>query len=107
VTICDIPTRNVWEEATADNIARWERDGRGPMAASGAKTGGSVRTRDGLASPDVQYHVIAVLFDRSGLPLRRAVSVLVTALDVQSRGWYGCAARTRRTAADRPELPRR
>jgi choline dehydrogenase len=89
VAIWDTPdTPNIWEEATAGNIALWERERRGPMAASGAETGGFVRTRDGLPAPDVQFHAIAapVLFDGAGPLLRRAVSVLVTALDVRSRG---------------------
>jgi choline dehydrogenase len=82
-------TRNVWEDATPENLARWQRDGRGPMASNLAEAGGFVRTREDLPAPDLQLEVAAVPDPRLGAPTRRAVSMLVVAVDVTSRGRVG------------------
>jgi choline dehydrogenase len=81
-------TRNIWEDMNRVNMLRWQVTRRGPMVSIGAEAGGFVRTRSDLPAPDLQFHVISAPFVDQGLvpPDRRAVSVVVTALDVHSRG---------------------
>jgi choline dehydrogenase len=76
--------RNHWEEATPENIELWRREQRGPMASSGAESGGFDRTRDDLPAPDLQYGAIAG--PAPGGADRRSVSILLIALDIASRG---------------------
>jgi choline dehydrogenase len=80
-------TRGIWEEATEADIDR-RRDGPGPMASLGVEAGGFARTAPALPAPDVQFHVVpAPVGDSAQLPPDlRVVSVLVSALDVESRG---------------------
>jgi choline dehydrogenase len=75
--------RNHWEEATPENVELWRREQRGPMASSGAETGGFDRTRDDLPAPDLQYGAIAGPAPGAD---RRSVSILLIALDIASRG---------------------
>nr|WP_237417660.1 GMC oxidoreductase [Actinomadura rayongensis] len=58
------------------------------MASNVAEAGGFVRTAPDLPAPDLQYHVLPTPFVRQGLvdPGTRAVSVLVTAIAIESRG---------------------
>jgi choline dehydrogenase len=79
-------TRNLWEEATPENIALWQREGRGPMASNGPEAGGFVRTRDGLPAPDVEFAAADGPNPAMGPPDRRAFATLVFAVDVKSRG---------------------
>jgi choline dehydrogenase len=81
-------TRNLWEEATPENLALWEREGRGPMSSSGAEGVGFVRTSEQLPAPDLLTGPIAGPAPEQGMaaPDRRGVSVLVMAIDVKSRG---------------------
>ena len=46
-------TPNLWEEATPENLARWQRDGDGPFASSGAETVAFARSRDDAPAPDL------------------------------------------------------
>jgi choline dehydrogenase len=80
--------RNLWEEATEANLARWQRDGLGPMASVGAEAGGFVRTGADLPAPDVQFCVLASPWVDGGtaIPDWRGISVGVVAVDVASRG---------------------
>jgi len=80
-------TRNLWEEATPENMALWEREGRGPFASTGAETIGFTRTREGLAAPDVQHGPLpGPAPDGLALPDRRGVALLTIGLEVRSRG---------------------
>lgn len=65
---------------------RWWLLGRGPLASNGGEAGGFLRTRDGLAAPDLQLLVCPPppLGPDPGSP--PAVAVLVTAVAVGSRG---------------------
>jgi choline dehydrogenase len=80
--------RNHWEELTPENADLWQREGRGPMASSGAETGGFGRTRADAPGPDLQYGAIAGPAPGADLapPDRRGVSILLIALGVASRG---------------------
>lgn len=44
------------------NVRQFEADGSGPMSSNVPEAGGFVRTQSGLAAPDVQYHVLPVMF---------------------------------------------
>ncbi|MFC0038006.1 GMC family oxidoreductase N-terminal domain-containing protein [Actinomadura rayongensis] len=81
-------TKNLWEQATPRNLVAYLAAGRGPMASNVAEAGGFVRTAPDLPAPDLQYHVLPTPFVRQGLvdPGTRAVSVLVTAIAIESRG---------------------
>jgi choline dehydrogenase-like flavoprotein len=43
-----------------------EGEGRGPLTSNFAEAGGFLRTRDGLDAPDIQLHLIPVLFPEAG-----------------------------------------
>jgi choline dehydrogenase len=81
-------TRNLWEEATAENLERWRREGRGPMASFGAEAGGFTRSSGDRPAPDLQFGAIPgppPLLEL-GPPTQRAVGTLVGAVHVCSRG---------------------
>ncbi len=81
-------TPNLWEEVTPENIARWQADRTGPMCSNGAETGGFVRTRDELATPDLQTGPLPGPAPGIELapPDRRGVALLAMAVGAQSRG---------------------
>ena len=81
-------TRNLWEEATAENLHRWQADGGGPMASVGAEAGGFVRTVAGAPAPDLQLGLVPGPAPGPDLapPDRRGVSLLVAAVATRSRG---------------------
>jgi choline dehydrogenase len=78
----------LWEESTPVNLARWRLRHSGPLTSNVAEAGGFSRTRPSLAAPDLQWHVLPTPFERNGLgdPKTRALSMLVTLVDVGSRG---------------------
>jgi choline dehydrogenase len=81
-------TRNLWEEATPENMALWQREGRGPFASTGAETIGFTRTREGLPAPDLQHGPLPGPAPDPALamPDRRGIALLVMAVDAASRG---------------------
>jgi choline dehydrogenase len=81
-------SKAIWEGVNPRNFLLWQSLGRGPYASNVAEAGGFVRTVDGLAAPDLQYHVLATPYINQGLvdPSRRLLSVLVTTVAVASRG---------------------
>ena len=81
-------TPNLWEEATPENLALWQRTGEGPFASSGAETVAFARSRDDAPAPDLLLGPLPgpAPDDGLGMPDRRAVGSLVMALDVRSRG---------------------
>ena len=50
-----------------ENLALFKTEGRGPLTSNVAEAGGFVRTRDGLAAPDVQFHFVPGRFESEGL----------------------------------------
>ena len=56
-------TRNLYEEATPENLALRQREQRGPLSSNGAEAGGFLRTREGLPAPDLHTR-------RAARPLR-------------------------------------
>jgi choline dehydrogenase len=81
-------TRNLWEEATPENLQRWQADGTGPMASVGAEAGGFVRSRGDASAPDLQLGLLPGPAPTPDLapPEHRGVAVLVAAVAAASRG---------------------
>jgi choline dehydrogenase-like flavoprotein len=49
-----------------ENLAALQTQGTGPLTSNFAEAGGFFRTRDGLRAPDIQLHVLPLLFPRTG-----------------------------------------
>jgi choline dehydrogenase len=81
-------TRNLWEEATPENMALWQREGRGPVASNGAEAGGFARTGPDVPAPDLQLGAIPAPAPDEDMapPSRRGISILVIAVAARSRG---------------------
>ncbi len=81
-------TRGLWEQAGPANLARWQLLHRGPYVTNVAEAGGFSRTDASLPAPDVQWHALPTPFEDHGLgdPGRRALTVLIALVSVNSRG---------------------
>jgi choline dehydrogenase len=81
-------TAGLWEESTPGNLARWRLRHSGPLTSNVAEAGGFTRTRPSLPAPDLQWHALPTPYQREGLadPKIRALSLLITLVDVGSRG---------------------
>jgi choline dehydrogenase len=80
--------KSLWEQAGPAGAIRWQLTHRGPLTSNVSESGGFATTTSGLPAPDLQWHVLPVEFRDEGLadPARRAMTVLVTLVDVASRG---------------------
>ena len=80
--------RSPAELAGPKNLLRWQLTHSGPMTTNIAQAGGFASSDAGLPAPDLQWHVLPVPFRDGGLadPTDRGMSVLVTLVDVRSRG---------------------
>ncbi|HET7016010.1 MAG TPA: GMC family oxidoreductase N-terminal domain-containing protein [Streptosporangiaceae bacterium] len=80
--------KSLAELAGPKNLFRWQLTHSGPMTTNIAQAGGFVRSETGLPAPDIQWHALPVPFRNGGLadPTDRGMSVLVTLVDVASRG---------------------
>jgi choline dehydrogenase len=80
--------KSLAELAGPKNLFRWQLTHSGPMTTNVAQSGGFVRSQSGLPAPDIQWHALPVPFRNGGLadPTDRGMSVLVTLVDVRSRG---------------------
>jgi choline dehydrogenase len=87
--------RGLWETTGNKGLARWFLTHRGPLTSNIAEAGGFARSEERLPAPDLQWHVLPVAFKEQGLidPARRAMTVLVTLVDVASRGRIRLASR--------------
>jgi choline dehydrogenase len=76
------------ELAGPRNLLRWQLTHSGPFTTNIAQSGGFARTDPSLPAPDIQWHALPVPFRNGGLsdPADRGFSVLVTLVDVRSRG---------------------
>jgi choline dehydrogenase-like flavoprotein len=72
---------------TEENLGLWAAGG-GPLSSNVAECGGFLRTRDDLAAPDVQYHMVAAMFEQEGLlpPPAHGFTLSVCVVKPQSRG---------------------
>jgi choline dehydrogenase len=80
--------RGLWEDSGNIGVLRWQLTHKGPLTSNISEAGGFARSDPRLPAPDLQWHVLPVGFSHQGLmdPARRAMSVLVTLVDVASRG---------------------
>ncbi len=80
--------RGLAELAGPRNLLRWQLTHSGPFTTNLAQAGGFARTDPALPAPDIQWHALPVPFRNGGLadPADRGFSVLVTLVDVRSRG---------------------
>ncbi|MGH3155732.1 MAG: GMC family oxidoreductase, partial [Streptosporangiaceae bacterium] len=80
--------RGVWEHASAVNLVRWQLTHSGPLVTNVAEAGGFTRSDPALPAPDLQWHALPVPYLNQGLtdPAQRALSLLVTLVEVHSRG---------------------
>ena len=87
--------KGLWESSGTTGFARWMVTHKGPLTSNIAEAGGFARSDPRLAAPDLQWHVLPVGFRDQGLadPARRAMTVLVTLVDVTSRGRLRLASR--------------
>jgi choline dehydrogenase-like flavoprotein len=69
------------------NVAQW-MEGQGPLTSNIGENGGFARTRDGLPAPDVQFHMVPVVFEQEGLlaPPAHGFTLSACVLKPQSRG---------------------
>jgi choline dehydrogenase len=80
--------RGLWEGSGNIGVVRWQLTHKGPLTSNISESGGFARSDPRLPAPDLQWHVLPVGFSHQGLidPARRAMSALVTLVDVASRG---------------------
>ena len=71
-----------------ENLGRFQQ-GEGPLTSNAAEVGGFMRTRDGLAAPDVQFHFVPSLFVAEGLVPAdvHGLSLAACVLKPRSRGY--------------------
>jgi choline dehydrogenase len=97
-------TPALWEESTPVNLARWRVRRSGPLTSNVAEAGGFSRTRPSLPAPDLQWHALPTPYQREGLgdPQTRALSLLITLVEVGSRGrvWLRTADPRHKPAID-------
>jgi choline dehydrogenase-like flavoprotein len=72
---------------TDANLAMWMQ-GQGPLTSNIGENGGFARTREGLPAPDVQFHMVPVVFEQEGLlaPPAHGFTLSACVLKPQSRG---------------------
>jgi len=80
--------KGLWESSGSVGSIRWQLTHRGPVTSNLAEAGGFTRSDPSLPAPDLQWHVVpAQCRDQwLGDPSGRAMTVLVTLVDVASRG---------------------
>jgi choline dehydrogenase len=74
---------------TPENVALFEREGRGPLTSGFSEGGAFIRTRPGLQAPDIQFHFNGGAVPREGAdpPVPEdGFSILPTLLKPTSRG---------------------
>ncbi|MDP9347111.1 MAG: GMC family oxidoreductase N-terminal domain-containing protein, partial [Actinomycetota bacterium] len=70
-----------------ENLALW-MGGGGPLSSNVAEAGGFLRTRDGLAAPDVQFHMVSAMYEQEGLvpPPEHGFTLSACVVKPESRG---------------------
>ena len=81
-------TTDLTELATLRNVVKWQTRGRGPLTSNLAESGAFWRSRDDLAAPDLQAHVLPTGLIGDGVrePTTRQLTVLSTLVGTSSRG---------------------
>lgn len=93
-------SRNLWENATPENLELWQATGDGPLASAGAEAGAFARSLPEMGGPNLQLGPIPApaSVDGFGPPDRRSLSTLVAAVHVESRGRIGLRSSDPRVA---------
>jgi choline dehydrogenase len=80
--------RGLWEKAGNAGALRWQLTHRGPVTSNVAECGGFAHSEPGLPAPDLQLHALPAPYRDQALadPAQRGMSVLVSLIDVKSRG---------------------
>ena len=60
-------TTDLADYSTPARLVQWQATGRGPLTSNIGEAGGFLPTRDGLAAPDMQFHVAPTMFYDNGL----------------------------------------
>ena len=86
-----VRTKGVETLASAEslpNLVRWALRGRGPLTSNLGEAVAFVRSRPGLAAPDVELLLAPVLFEKEGLepPSEHGLTLAVVLLAPRSRG---------------------
>jgi choline dehydrogenase-like flavoprotein len=83
---CEDPS-SLKDALTDANLAMWMQ-GQGPLTSNIGENGGFARTREGLPAPDVQFHMVPVVFEQEGLlaPPAHGFTLSACVLKPQSRG---------------------
>ena len=70
-----------------ENLAAWMQ-GVGPLTSNIGENGGFARTRGGLEAPDVQFHMVPVVFEQEGLlaPPAHGFTLSACVLKPEARG---------------------
>jgi choline dehydrogenase len=84
--MCEEPV-SLKDALNEENLALWMAGG-GPLSSNTAECGGFLRTRDELAAPDVQFHMVSAMFEQEGLVPAPAhgFTLSVCVVKPQSRG---------------------
>jgi choline dehydrogenase-like flavoprotein len=53
-------------DETLENVELVQTEGRGPLTSNFAESGGFMRTREDLEAPDIQFHLVPILFPEGG-----------------------------------------
>lgn len=82
----DVPT--LYSAGSAEDVALFEKEGRGPLSSNLSESGGFFRTEPGLDAPDLELQSGAVMFYNQGLspPFDHAYSIGLSLLKPTSRG---------------------
>jgi choline dehydrogenase-like flavoprotein len=86
--VCLTDKGSLISSLTPDAFALFETEGRGPVSSNGGEGGAFVRTRDGLAAPDVQFHIGCLLLHEEflGVPFDDAYTFGPAVVKPTSRG---------------------
>jgi choline dehydrogenase len=81
-------TTDLVDYQKTSRLLQWQLRGNGPLASNVGEAGGFTKTRDGLAAPDMQFHVAPTQFVDNGMhePTGRGFTAAATLVDVASRG---------------------
>jgi choline dehydrogenase len=80
--------RGAWEQSGPVSLLRWQLTHNGPLVTNVGESGGFSRSDPSLPAPDLQWVAVPAPYENQGLtdPARRAFSLLVTLVEVRSRG---------------------
>ena len=81
-------TTDVAEQLTTGNLLKAQMLGRGPLSSNIAESGAFFRSRDDLAAPDLQVHMLPAAFWDNGLheTTKRGLTIAPTVVRVESAG---------------------